>query len=193
MAKRQTTELIRQQVIKATDNLLYHKGYNLMSFSDIAESANVPRGNIYYYFKTKDDVLAAVIKYRLQQMQQMLEDWNQTLATPLQRLKRYAQIAINEQENVIRYGCPMGSLNTELAKSQLDLQAISRQQLDMFKSWLSKQFQQLLPKENAEHLAQHLLVRTQGIAMMSQCYADEELVSREVGLINNWLDSLPTD
>jgi AcrR family transcriptional regulator len=190
MATREKTAQVRQHIIKTTDNLLYHKGFNLMSFSDIAQASQVPRGNIYYYFKTKDDVLAAVIEYRLQHMQSMLNEWDSTLATPLERLKRYAKIPLNELENVVCYGCPMGSLNTELGKSQPLLQQISRQQFDFFKAWLIQQFQQLAPDKDAEKRAMHLLVLTQGLAVMAQVYADSQLVQREVTAINTWLDEV---
>jgi len=161
-----------------------------MSFSDIAEASDVPRGNLYYYFKTKDEVLAAVIGHRLQQMQELLDEWDATIPTPLGRLKRYARIPLNELDNVIRRGCPMGSLNTELGKAQAELQQVSRKQFDLFKAWLITQFKQLLPGENAEHLAMHFLVSTQGLAVMAQTYEDRKLVKREVAAIDAWLENL---
>lgn len=190
MAEHENTELVRLQIIEATDNLLYHKGYNLMSFSDIAEASGIPRGNINYHFKTKHEVLNAVIEYRLQNMTLLLQDWDRTITTPLERLKRYAQIPINEIDNVIERGCPMGSLNTELGKVQQTLQSVSQQQFDMFRQWLTQQFQQFVPQKNAENLAMHLLIRSQGLAVMSHVYHDEKLVKREVESIIVWLDNL---
>ena len=190
MAVREKTEAIRQHIIEATDNLLYHKGFNLMSFSDIAAVSDVPRGNLYYYFKTKDEVLAAVIEHRILQMKQMLNDWDHQIKTPLGRLKRYARIPVNELDHVVQFGCPMGSLNTELGKSQGALQRISRKQLDVFKAWLIEQFKVLAPDQDAESLALHLLVRTQGLAAMAHFYTDTALVQREVRMIEDWLDQL---
>jgi AcrR family transcriptional regulator len=187
MPARDKTEQVRQQIIDATDSLLYRKGFNLMSFSDIAETSGIPRGNLYYYFKTKDEVLTAVIEHRLAQMRRMLHDWEQTFPTPLERLQRYAQVPINELDNVIRFGCPMGSLNSELGKAQQELQAVARQQLELFRKWLVKQFKQLNPNMDAKSLAMHLLVRTQGLALMAQVYADRTLVRREVEAIAEWL------
>lgn len=189
MVRDKTTQL-RQQIIESTDDLLYHKGFNLMSFSDIAEASGVPRGNIYYHFKTKDEVLVAVIEYRIEQMKKMLETWNDEIKTPLERLKRYANIPFVELENVISYGCPMGSLNTELGKTQRELQLISKEQYNIFLAWLKTQFKKLVPDQNANHLAMHLLVMTQGLAVMSQSYQDKSIVRRELKLIENWLDSL---
>ena len=190
MAEHEKTEHVRLQIIEATDNILYHKGYNLMSFSDIAEASGIPRGNLNYHFKTKHEILSAVIEHRLQKMKSMLEDWDKNISTPIERLKRFTQIPINELENVIEYGCPMGSLNTELGKVQKTLQSVSQQQFDMFRQWLRQQFQKLVPQQNADNLAMHLLVRSQGLAVMSHIYQDEKLVKREVESISIWLDSL---
>ena len=190
MASRDKTEQVRLQIIKSSDDLLYHKGFNLMSFSDIAEAANVPRGNIYYYFKTKDEVLAAIIEYRIEQMQNMLNDWDKTIKTPLERLKRYAQVPLKEMDNVTQYGCPMGTLNAELGKTQYELQHIARMQYDTFLKWLKKQFNELTPDKNAGNLALHLLVQTQGLSVVAHSYTDKTLVRREVNNIENWLESL---
>ncbi len=190
MAAREKTTQIRQHIIEATDDLLYRKGFNLMSFSDIANTANVPRGNLYYYFKTKNEVLDAVIKHRLIRTSQMLQDWDRMLPDPLERLKRFARIPVNEMQNIIQYGCPMGSLNTELGKVQYDLKQLSQQQFDVFRSWLVRQFTQWLPHANADALAIHLLVRTQGIATMAHVYEDPQLIEREVTSIDHWLESL---
>jgi len=66
----------------------------------------------------------------------LLEDWERTIPTPLARPQRFAQIPLNELNNVSRYGCPMGPLNTELGKSQPQLKAISREQFELFRGWL---------------------------------------------------------
>lgn len=189
MTRYSKTELVRQQIVAATDDLLYHKGYNSMSFSDIAEASGIPRGNLSYHFKTKKDVLNAVLEHRIQGMEAMLADWEETFPRPLERLKRYARIPLNEHENVVHFGCPMGSLNIELGKQQRELQHLSRRQFDIFRQWLEKQFSALLPESCSGDLAMHLLVRTQGIAVMAQAYADEALLKREVDLIMLWLDS----
>jgi hypothetical protein len=122
----------------------------------------------------------------------MLEGWNQSIPTPLERLQRYARIPVNELENITRFGCPMGSLNTELGKAQPELQAITRRQFDTFREWLATQFRELVPGEEAETLALHLLVRTQGIATLANVYHDAALVQREVEALDKWLVSLTT-
>lgn len=190
MVAREKTTQVREQIIKAADQLFYQQGYNQTSFSDIALASEIPRGNLNYYFKTKDEVLAAVIQYRLAGMRQMLQSWDNTFKSPLERLKRYAKIVSNVKDEVIYYGCPMGTLNTELGKVQHELQDISKEPFSVFESWIKKQFQAMGCSKNATELTMHLMVWTQGISTMAYIHQDVRLIQREVKSINNWLESL---
>jgi AcrR family transcriptional regulator len=193
MAAREKTEQLRQKIVKAADQLFYQKGYNLTSFSDIATSSEVPRGNLNYYFKTKNEVLIAVIQYRVEEMQQMLKNWENGYKTPFERLQRYAQIVSNAKNEVIHYGCPMGTLNTELGKVQQVLQAITKEQFEVFEQWIKKQFQAMGCSKNAADLTMHLMVWTQGIAAMAYIHQDTRLIQREVKSIISWLASLANE
>ena len=51
----------REQITAAADELFYRRGYEYTSFADIAAAVNLSRGNFYYHFKTKDEILDAVI------------------------------------------------------------------------------------------------------------------------------------
>ncbi|MGB5650311.1 MAG: TetR/AcrR family transcriptional regulator, partial [Sedimenticolaceae bacterium] len=77
------SERTRQRIVEAANRLFYHQGYNQTSFSDVVQAANVPRGNIYYYFKTKDEILEAAVNYRTERISQMLEHWNGSYHTPI--------------------------------------------------------------------------------------------------------------
>ena len=190
MASRDKTEQIKQQIIEAADQLFYQKGYNLTSFSDIASASKVPRGNLNYHFNTKSEVLAAVIQYRVTKMQQMLSSWDKEYKSPQERLQRYAQIVSNVKKEVIHYGCPMGTLNSELGKSQHELKAITKEQFDVFEQWIKKQFRSMGCSNNAAELTMHLMVWTQGVATMAYIHQDTRLIQREVNSITTWLVSL---
>ncbi len=187
MVSREKTEQVKQQVVEAADQLFYQKGYNLTSFSDIAAASKVPRGNLNYHFSTKSEVLVAVIEYRISEMRHMLSRWEEEYKTPVERLQRYAQIVITVKKEVIHYGCPMGTLNSELGKVQHDLQAITKEQFKVFEQWIKKQFQLMGCGKNASELTMHLMVWTQGVAIMAYIHQDTRLIQREVKSIAVWL------
>lgn len=68
------------QIVEAADRLFYQRGFEATSFADIAEALSLSRGNFYYHFKTKDEILAAVIARRLASTSAMLEAWEGLMA-----------------------------------------------------------------------------------------------------------------
>ncbi len=57
---------------RAAVQLLHQQGIERTTLADIAKVADVPPGNVYYYFKTKDEVIAAVIEAHAQQVRTTL-------------------------------------------------------------------------------------------------------------------------
>ena len=52
----------RERLLSAASALLYQQGVENTTLADIAHAADVPLGNVYYYFKTKDEIVTAVIE-----------------------------------------------------------------------------------------------------------------------------------
>jgi AcrR family transcriptional regulator len=184
------SERTQQRIIDAANQLFYRKGYNRTSFTDVVEEAGVPRGNIYYYFKTKEEMLRAVIAHRLVVITSMLRDWEKSIKQPLDRLERFTQIMYDSTPALLRSGCPMGSLNVELAKDQPELKDESKQLFDLFQSWLSRQFSDMGYPDEARELSLQLLARGQGIIVISQVYQDPGFLERGIKDINRWLENL---
>ncbi len=180
-------EVSRQQIVETANRLFYQRGYNQTSFSDIAEAAAIPRGNFYYHFKTKDDILAAVVDYRIEHIRAMLADWDREFADARPRLRRFIQMVRGSGKDLARYGCPMGSLNIELGKAQPALKARARKMFDLFRDWLAAQLKALGHKD-AAGLALHLLGRAQGIAVVAQVYGDQKYLNQELDQFEAWLD-----
>ena len=190
MASRQKGQKVQQTIVDAANRLFYQRGFNRTSFSDIADEAGVPRGNFYYYFKSKEEILAAVIQSRMDSIESMLDEWQRQIELPRDRLKRYVQILVNDEQDVLRYGCPMGSLNMELAKTQLALQSSARRMFDLFADWLQRQFEQLGKGRESRALALRLLAGTQGIALLGNAYNNSGFLESEVDRLKRWIDSL---
>src|ERR1700683_2784368 len=51
----------RERLVVAARQLFHQQGVEMTTLADIAHVADVPVGNIYYYFKTKDDLVGSVI------------------------------------------------------------------------------------------------------------------------------------
>lgn len=111
-----SSKTTRDEIIEAADDLFYRQGYEHTSFTDIANVVKISRGNFYHHFKSKDEILDAVIDKRLADRQAMLQRWEIEGETPEDRIRSFIDILIVHGEKIKRYGCPIGTLTSELAK-----------------------------------------------------------------------------
>lgn len=177
----------REQIVAAADRLFYHHGYEHTSFADIAEAVGLSRGNFYYHFKSKDAILDAVIDARLDDIRRMLEQWEAEASTPAGRIMRYVEIVLTNRADIQDYGCPVGTLTTELAKLEHAMLGQAGRLFTLYRGWLRQQFVLLGQAEQADELAIHVLAFSQGIAVMANAFHDEAFVQREVDRIRDWL------
>ncbi len=180
----------KKQIIGIADNLFYEKGYEHTSFTDIADSAGIARGNFYYYFKTKDDILSAVLEKRRCDINQMLSNWEQEYPEARMRLKNYTLMLVKSQSNISSYGCPIGSLCLELNKLRHALQHDANSMFDLFQAWLVKQFSALGHEQDAVFLSMHLMGRCQGISVLASSSNNDDYLTREVELLQQWINEL---
>lgn len=180
----------RQRIIQTADELFYQNGFEHTSFSDIAGVVGIAKGNFYYYFKSKDDILSAVLEKRHDDMIQMINTWNQEISDPRERIKRYICVLIKSQTDIEDFGCPLGSICAELSKLRHGLQSEASRVFEIFGAWLEAQFTQIGAKDDAHYLALHLLGRLQGVSLVTSSYAGVDFLQREVQELEHWVDQL---
>ncbi|HWM45670.1 MAG TPA: TetR/AcrR family transcriptional regulator [Xanthobacteraceae bacterium] len=184
-----TSKSTREDIVEAADDLFYRQGFEHTSFSDIADAVHISRGNFYYYFKTKDEILDAVINERLADRRKMLERWEVEGETPEDRIRSFIHILITNRADIKRYGCPIGTLCTELAKLNHASQGEANKLFMLFRTWLRRQFTLLGREADADELAMHLLARSQGVATLASAFRDEKFIKQEVEQMCDWLRS----
>ena len=185
-----TAQETRGQIVDAADRLFYEQGFEYTSFADIASAVQISRGNFYYHFKTKDEILAAVIGARLAATQAMLGHWQAENDHPRDRIRSFITMWLANQADIQRYGCPVGTLCAELAKLAHASQADARELFTLFRMWLREQFTLLGHQHDADALALHVLARSQGVAMLANAFHDETIIRPEVDDMCAWLDAL---
>ncbi|MBT1063168.1 TetR/AcrR family transcriptional regulator [Bowmanella sp. Y26] len=179
----------REQIVAQADRLFYEQGFEFTSFANIAEAVQISRGNFYYHFKSKDEILEAVIARRLANTQAMLDSWQLQGDSPRARISCFIQILIANSSKILKFGCPIGTLSTELAK--LNHQALGHANglFSLFRQWLGEQLMAMeFTPQQADTLAMHLLARSQGIATLANAFNDMNFIEQEVELLNQWLD-----
>ncbi len=179
----------RQRLTAAAARVLHEQGVERTTLADIARVAEVPVGNVYYYFKTKDDLVQAALSEHDSQLNELTARLEQ-LADPRDRLKALVHGWVDQRDVAARYGCPTGTLAVELDKrtdGTLDAEAgaVIQRLLD----WTETQFRELnLP--DPKNLALTLISAYQGMSLMANALRDPTVMTREGARLNHWLDSL---
>ncbi|WP_374222945.1 TetR/AcrR family transcriptional regulator [Streptomyces sp. MBT65] len=179
----------RQRLTTATARVLHEQGVERTTIADIARAADVPTGNVYYYFKTKDELIEAALSEHTGNLETLTAQLDR-LPDPRERLKALIGGWVDQKDLAARHGCPMGTLAVELDKRYdggLDLAAgqVIRRLVD----WVEQQYR-LLGAADPEGLALTLVAAYQGMSLLSNALRDPEIMTREGARLTRELDAL---
>jgi TetR/AcrR family transcriptional regulator, transcriptional repressor for nem operon len=179
----------RRRLAAAAASVLHHQGVERTTIADIADAADVPTGNVYYYFKTKDDLVHAALTEHLAHLLE-LTDRLDNVPDPRERLKGLVASWVDQGDVAARYGCPTGTLAAEIGKrADGTLDAAIGQVIRQLLNWVEEQFRQLGQPDPAD-LAITLVAAYQGMSLLSSALRDPGIMTREGARLTHWLDSL---
>jgi TetR/AcrR family transcriptional repressor of nem operon len=178
----------RERLVEGARQVLHEQGVEAATLADIAEAAGVPVGNVYYYFKTKDELIEAAIDAHADHIQMVLAEFERH-RTPRARLKAMAMSWPEMAEQVARYGCPHGTLCQELAKRDDGLDRRAAKLMALAIDWAQEQFH-LMGKRDARDLAVGLIAAIQGTALLTSSLRDPEIMTRQAHRLARWIDEL---
>jgi TetR/AcrR family transcriptional regulator, transcriptional repressor for nem operon len=178
----------RERLVASARELIHQQGVEKTTIAEIAHAADVPAGNVYYYFKTKDELVCAAIDGYANDVQGLLRSLD-THRTPQARVKALVRALTAQRELAAQYGCPMGSLCSELDKRTDGLDRACAQMLQLPIEWAEQQFR-AMGRRDARDLAVALIAAYHGIALLTNALRDPELMTREARRLERWIDSL---
>ena len=76
MAQRKDkSQAMREKILNTATQLFIQKGSEKTSMQDIAQTAGISKGAIYHHFKSKDEIVFAVIRSRQELMEEEMKQW----------------------------------------------------------------------------------------------------------------------
>lgn len=76
MAQRKDkSQAMREKILNTATQLFIQKGSEKTSMQDIAQTAGISKGAIYHHFKSKDEIILAVIRSRQELMEEEMKQW----------------------------------------------------------------------------------------------------------------------
>jgi TetR/AcrR family transcriptional regulator, transcriptional repressor for nem operon len=178
----------RVQIVRAAAAVLYARGYEGTTLALVAEQARLPLGNLYYYFRIKDDLVSAVVDARIAELEGLFASAERGgQASPLRCIRRFLAAFEAGAEKIVAHGCPYGSLTQDLARRH---GALSRRAAGLFAlqlAWLSRQFRALGEGARADDRAAELICAIQGACLLGLALHDPAVFRRRLREISRRL------
>jgi TetR/AcrR family transcriptional repressor of nem operon len=115
MTKRETSIQTRMQIMAAAFTIVHKNGFRATGVNEILEGTGLTKGAFYHYFKSKNDLIHAIVDEILIQM---IDDlWLGPLSgadDPITRFQEVFRTTKVDRESVL-YGCPLNNLAVEMA------------------------------------------------------------------------------
>ena len=124
----------RNRIVESALYLFWLRGYASTSLAEILERAQANPGSFYFLFKTKEDLLLAVLDLYIQSLNSVVIE--PVLAQTDDPIERVFGVLNFYRQNLIKtdctYGCPIGRLALEIPEEQSRIQ---RRIADNFDGW----------------------------------------------------------
>jgi TetR/AcrR family transcriptional regulator, transcriptional repressor for nem operon len=168
----------RQRLIDAGLYLFWLQGYAATGVAEILTRAKANAGSFYYFFKTKEELLLAVLEAYIHGLQPVVVGpVFSEIADPIERvfgiLDFYRR---NLMATGCTYGCPIGRLALEIPEEQF---RVHKRLADNFDGWtaavekcLADAGDRLPPGTNLKTLSQFVLTVMEGGVMQARAHRE---------------------
>lgn len=181
----------KERLIESAAILFHRNGLMATSLADIAKHADIPIGNVYYYFKTKDDLAVAAITKRREQFAASYTLLSETMADPRERLIEAIEHYNKIRDDYAKYGCPIGKIVNDTDAEKDHIAQIATAVLADFVAWAKLQFIELGHDDDSESYAISLMAGIQGAVVMAKAFHSEKILQNEYRRLTQWIESLP--
>jgi AcrR family transcriptional regulator len=168
----------RERILRAAADMMYVKGVSLTTLDEVRAASGTSKSQLYRHYPDKDALVRDVVAF---QAAELLERQHQQLQrlNSLRGLERWRDALI--ERNALRngaYGCPLGSLASELVDGHEDVRRAIARHFDIWEGLLEaglvrmKDLGILRADANAGKLATGLMAALQGGYLLAQTARD---------------------
>jgi TetR/AcrR family transcriptional regulator, transcriptional repressor for nem operon len=179
----------RERLVAAACDVMYRQGAAAATLANVAEAADVPLGNVYYYFKTKEDLIGAAVRAHADELTSGVAALEQRHRTPRARLKALVGVLARHRDLIAKYGCPYGTLSSELCKRAGGSDRLAAPLMQIPLDWAEQQFR-AMGRRDSHDLAVELIAAYQGAAVLSSSLGRPEVMARLTRRLDKWIDTL---
>lgn len=183
----------RERIVDAAAELFHERGFQATSLAEVAERAGARPGSLYYFFKTKDELLRGA----LERYGDLLEPVIMGPAFarsdhPVERvfevLGRYRELLL---ETDFALGCPIGNLALEIRDASIEVRAGIVSNLTLWARFLEVNLEAAVPEGvDRGRLARFVLTVMEGAVLLARAHRDIVVFDEAVAQLRDYFDRL---
>jgi TetR/AcrR family transcriptional regulator, transcriptional repressor for nem operon len=186
----------KERVVEAARVLFWEKGFETTSLQDITQKADVRAGSLYYLFRTKEELLLAVLDRYVDLL------WPAVIEPAFARepdpIERIFAILEGYRQGLIftgfAHGCPIGNLALEVSDEYPVAREKIAKNFEGWRSWIRKCLEEagyrLPPDIDRERLAIFVLTVMEGAVMQARAHHALEQFDASVTELRNYFNRL---
>jgi AcrR family transcriptional regulator len=90
----------KEEIVVLACKLFLTKGYDKTTMRDVMTQLNIAKGTIYHYFKSKEDLLEAVLLHIAKdQEKKLIQIFDETSGNAVQRIQQFVILSVASKEN----------------------------------------------------------------------------------------------
>lgn len=174
----------RRKLVSAATRLMLARGYAGTSIDDVCAASDVTKGSFFHYFKSKEELGAAVLDRYLGRVHGAMEAVRAAESDPLRRVKVSLEFLADAAEHgPLRDGCILGGFAQDLSASHPRIRVRCA---DHFGDWISRIERDIAEAAaarraapvDARSLAEHIVASFEGAMILAKASGDPAVVRR---------------
>jgi TetR/AcrR family transcriptional repressor of nem operon len=170
----------RDRTIEAARQLFWERGYEVTTLAQVADRADVNSGSLYYFFRSKEQLLLAVLDRYVEMLFPMVvEPALKSTHDPVERIFALLQ---GYRQGLLRSGfvggCPIGNLALEVSDSLPSARAKVALNFSNWRSWVEKLLldagEPLASEIDPHNMAAFVLAVMEGAVMQARAFRSIE-------------------
>ena len=188
------TETI-ESILEIGTDLILKNGYNNIGLNKILETANIPKGSFYYYFKSKEDFGIQVIKFYSENSLTFLKSYlTDTSKDPKERIISFFE----DMQNVyitkdFKGGCLLGNCSLELSDMSEAFSSSVANELDKWQDCFEKCIQEgqdnniNKKEESAKEMSDFILTTWEGSLLRMKSSKNTESITTFIKYLKKYI------
>lgn len=175
-----------KKILQKAQVLLQERGYQFLSFQDLADAVGIRKASVHHHYKTKEDLARSMVRdYSLR-----LEVWQSRVDEQKLKPKQKLQAYFDMFADISRNGksvCPGGSLLLDWNNFSKPVRADLQKLIDMHRRWLIKLLEENIQNKTSritkEHISSHALMigaSIQGAMQLARASDEPERVLKSI-------------